>query len=123
MAFEKFEGPFADAEMLGCRDVFCGQRLMLDLFEYQRGAPLEDSSPGTETTGEVSNRSHRIFPDLANYFRAAVCSKNSRSNAWIEEQGENQSPRTVQFLGTIGVDQRVCVRPEFGPLHSDSLHL
>ena len=53
MAFEKFEGPFADAGMLGCRDVFCGQRLMLDLFEYQRGAPLEDSSPGTETTGEA----------------------------------------------------------------------
>jgi hypothetical protein len=53
VAFEKFEGPFADAEMLGCRDVFCGERLTLDLFEYQRGAPLEDRPPGTETTGEA----------------------------------------------------------------------
>src|ERR1700730_3296882 len=39
--------------MLGCRDVFCGERLMLDLFEYQRGAPLEDRPPGTESKGEA----------------------------------------------------------------------
>ncbi len=80
MAFEKFEGPFADAEMLGCRDVFCGERLTLDLFEYQRGAPLEDRPPGTETTGEAYLIGFDgIFSDLANYFRAAVCGKNSRS--------------------------------------------
>jgi len=49
MAFEKFEGPWNDVELLGCRDLFCGERLILDLFEYLQSGPDEDIRIGSET--------------------------------------------------------------------------
>ena len=53
MPFEKFEGPFVDVELLGCRNVFCGDRLILDLFEYQQSGPDEDTTLGGETVTGV----------------------------------------------------------------------
>ena len=50
MAFEKFEAPFEEVELLGCRDLFCGEKLMLDLVEYERGSRVEASPPGTPTS-------------------------------------------------------------------------
>lgn len=44
----KFEGPWEDAEALGCRDLFCGDRLLLDLFEYQQSSPDEEITLGEE---------------------------------------------------------------------------
>jgi len=49
MAFEKFEGPWSEAELLGCRNLFFGERLILDLFEYQQSGPDEDLRIGSET--------------------------------------------------------------------------
>jgi hypothetical protein len=49
MAFEKFEGPWNGAELLGCRNLFCGERLILDLFEYLQSGPDEDLTIGFET--------------------------------------------------------------------------
>jgi len=49
MEFEKFDGPWDDAELLGCRNLFCGDRLILDLFEYQQNSPDEDLKIGSET--------------------------------------------------------------------------
>jgi len=49
MAFEKFEGPWDDAGLLGCRNLFCGERLILDLFEYQQSSPDQDLKIGSET--------------------------------------------------------------------------
>jgi len=49
MAFEKFEGPWNGVELLGCRDLFCGERLILDLFEYLQSGPDEDIRIGSET--------------------------------------------------------------------------
>lgn len=49
MAFEKFEGPWNGVELLGCRDLFCGERLILDLFEYLQSGPEEDIRLGSET--------------------------------------------------------------------------
>jgi len=37
MPFEKFESPFENVELLGSRDLFCGEKLVLDLVEYQQG--------------------------------------------------------------------------------------
>jgi hypothetical protein len=53
MAFEKFDGPWDDAEFLGCRNLFCGERLILDLFEYQQSSPDEDLKIGSETLSET----------------------------------------------------------------------
>ena len=49
MAFEKFEGPWNEVELLGCRDLFCGERLILDLFEYLQSGQDEDIRIGSET--------------------------------------------------------------------------
>jgi hypothetical protein len=49
MVFEKFEGPWNGVELLGCRDLFCGERLILDLFEYLQSGPDEDIKRGAET--------------------------------------------------------------------------
>jgi hypothetical protein len=49
MPFEKFEGPFSDTERLGCRNLFCGVRLMLDLFEYKQSGPVEEVKDEGET--------------------------------------------------------------------------
>ncbi len=46
MPFEKFEGPFADVDPLGCRSIFCGDRLILDLFEYKQSGPDEEVQIG-----------------------------------------------------------------------------
>jgi|GEM_PF-3245745 len=54
--FRKFEGPWNDVETLGCRNLFYGQRLMLDLFEYQQSSPDEEVTVG----GEVFTGSHII---------------------------------------------------------------
>lgn len=48
MAFEKFEGPWNEVELLGCRDLFCGERLILDLFEYLQSGPEQDITIGPE---------------------------------------------------------------------------
>ena len=56
MEFEKFDGPWDDAELLGCRNLFCGDRLILDLFEYQQNSPDEDLKIGSETF----SRTHMI---------------------------------------------------------------
>lgn len=42
--------------MLGCRDLFCGERLMLDLFEYQKSGPTEM----VKTEGEAETESYTI---------------------------------------------------------------
>ena len=49
MAFEKFEGPWNGIELLGCRNLFFGERLILDLFEYLQSGPDEHLTIGTET--------------------------------------------------------------------------
>jgi hypothetical protein len=49
MAFEKFEGPWNGVELLGCRNLFCGDRLILDLFEYLQNGPDEDLTIQSET--------------------------------------------------------------------------
>jgi hypothetical protein len=49
MSFEKFEGPWNGTEWLGCRNLFCGERLILDLFEYLQSGPDEDLTIGSET--------------------------------------------------------------------------
>jgi hypothetical protein len=49
MAFEKFEGPWNGVELLGCRNLFCGDRLILDLFEYLQTGPDEDVTIQSET--------------------------------------------------------------------------
>jgi hypothetical protein len=49
MAFEKFEGPWNGVELLGCRNLFCGDRLILDLFEYLQNGPDEDVTIQSET--------------------------------------------------------------------------
>jgi hypothetical protein len=46
MQFQKFEGPFSDAEILDLRHLFCGERLMLDLIECKRTKPPEPPPPG-----------------------------------------------------------------------------
>jgi hypothetical protein len=48
MTFEKFEAAWDDAEFLGCRNLFCGERLILDLFEYLQTGPDEDVRIGSE---------------------------------------------------------------------------
>jgi hypothetical protein len=45
MKFEKFEGPFNDAEYLGLRDLFCGERLVIDLIECKRIKPEDEPPP------------------------------------------------------------------------------
>jgi hypothetical protein len=49
MAFERFEGPWNEADLLGCRDLFLGEQLILDLFEYLQSGPDEDIKIGSET--------------------------------------------------------------------------
>ena len=49
MAFEKFEGPWNGVELLGCRNLFCGDRLILDLFEYLQNGPDEVITIQSET--------------------------------------------------------------------------
>jgi hypothetical protein len=49
MTFAKFEAAWDDAEFLGCRNLFCGERLILDLFEYLQSGPDEDLTIGPET--------------------------------------------------------------------------
>ena len=43
--FRKFAGPWGDEEALGCRNLFYGDRLILDLFQYQQSGPDEDVNP------------------------------------------------------------------------------
>ena len=45
MEFQKFEGPFNDAEALGLRDLFYGERLVIDLIECKRIKPPEEPPP------------------------------------------------------------------------------
>lgn len=54
--FRKFEGPWGDTEALGCRDLLYGDRLILDLFEYQQSSPDEEVKIGEE----VFSDSHLI---------------------------------------------------------------
>ena len=54
--WKKFEGPWGEAHYLGCRDLLCGQRLVLDLFEYQQSSPGEEVKIG----GEIVPDSHMI---------------------------------------------------------------
>jgi hypothetical protein len=67
MTFEKFEGPWNGIELLGCRNLFCGERLILDLFEYLQSGPDEnlrigsETIPGTHTIGlTASSRMWRL---------------------------------------------------------------
>ena len=46
MEFRKFEGPFNDAEGLALRDLFCSDRLILDLIEAKRVKPSDAPPPG-----------------------------------------------------------------------------
>ena len=46
--WRKFEGPWGDAEALGCRNLFYGQRLFLDLFDYQPSSPDEEVKIGDD---------------------------------------------------------------------------
>jgi hypothetical protein len=52
MTFRKFEGPWDGAELLGCRNLFCGDRLILDLFEYLQNGPDQDVTTESETISE-----------------------------------------------------------------------
>jgi hypothetical protein len=49
MTFQKFEGPWNEVELLGCRNLFCGDRLILDLFEYLQSGPDENVTIQSET--------------------------------------------------------------------------
>ena len=46
--FTKLEAPFADIELLGCRDVFFGEKLILDFIEFERGDRAETNPPTNE---------------------------------------------------------------------------
>jgi hypothetical protein len=65
MIFEKFEGAWDEAEFLGCRNLFCGERLILDLFEYLQTGPDEDVKVESESISETHtiglNASSRIW--------------------------------------------------------------
>src|SRR5437870_9276580 len=56
MAFEPFETPFSSVKDLGCRNLFWGERCILDVFEYQQSGPDED----VEIGGEIVSGSHMI---------------------------------------------------------------
>jgi hypothetical protein len=121
MAFEKFEGPFADAETLGCRDVFCGQRLMLDLFEYQRGAPLEDSALGTEAAGEAypiglteSSRIWRITFERPFAVRIRDQTLGSKNKAKINLPARCSFSEHSEWINEFVFDQSLGV---FTPTH------
>ena len=65
MSFEKFEGPWNGTELLGCRNLFCGERLIVDLFEYLQSGPDEDLTVGTENGFRSSrDRFDYIFANL-----------------------------------------------------------
>jgi hypothetical protein len=49
MTFQRFEGPSDGIEPLGCRNLFCGDRLILDLFEYLQDGPDQDVTIDSET--------------------------------------------------------------------------
>src|SRR5437016_172529 len=68
--FRKFEGPWGDSRMLGTRNLFCGERLVIDLFEYQQSSPDEEVKIGDEVFTDshmlgttVSSRVWRITFD------------------------------------------------------------
>jgi hypothetical protein len=56
MNFRKFDGPWRDLPTLGCRNLFCGDRLVLDLFEYRQSSPDEEVT----VAGETFEGSHLI---------------------------------------------------------------
>ncbi|MGA7275348.1 MAG: hypothetical protein WBX14_10935 [Candidatus Udaeobacter sp.] len=114
MTFEKFEGPWNEIELLGCRNLFCGERLILDLFEYLQSGPDEDlrigseAISGTHTIGlTASSRIWRLIFERPFAVRArdqnlkskqqtindfpGPCCFSERSE-WIEEFIFNQRP-------------------------------
>ena len=91
MTFEKFEGPWNTVELLGCRDRFCGERLILDLFEYLPSGPDEDVRIGSETISGTHSIGLTGFANLAVDLRAAVRCKGARS------ESETEAPNDRQF--------------------------
>jgi hypothetical protein len=107
MAFEKFEGPWNDVELLGCRDLFCGERLILDLSEYLQSGPDEDIRIGSETISgthtvgliagsrmwcliferpfavRVRNHNLKLKHEMTNNFPGRCCF--SERSEWIDE--------------------------------------
>lgn len=55
MSFEPLNAPFADVERLGCRDLLCGERLILDLFEYLESGPEEEMEIGGEKVSGIQS--------------------------------------------------------------------
>ena len=53
MAFEPFDIVFAEVELVGCRNLLWGQRLILDLFEYLESGPAEEMEVGGEGMQDV----------------------------------------------------------------------
>ena len=89
--WRKFEGPWGDAEALGCRNLFYGQRLFLDLFDYQQSSPGEEIKIGDEVIPEThliglteSSRIWRITFDRPFAVRAHDINLNQRNS---EESG------------------------------------
>ena len=48
MSFEAFDTVFSKVELVGCRNLLWGQRLVLDLFEYLESDPGEEMEVGGE---------------------------------------------------------------------------
>jgi hypothetical protein len=64
--FRKFEGPWGAAEALGCRNLFYGDRLILDIFQYQQSSPDEEVTLGDEVVPD----SHLIgFTEVSRIWR------------------------------------------------------
>lgn len=53
MAFESFDTAFSEIELVGCRNLLWGQKLILDLFEYLESGPAEEMEVGGEGLQDV----------------------------------------------------------------------
>ncbi len=53
MTFRKFEGPFSDVRLLGCRNLFLSDRLILDVGEYQESNPETVEIDGEKVESHV----------------------------------------------------------------------
>ena len=117
MVFEKFEGPWNGVELLGCRNLFYGDRLILDLFEYLQNGPDEEvmihseTVSGSHTIGltaasriwrltfdrpfavRTRDRDLKLKSEALNNFPSRCCF--SERSEWIDEFSFTQS---LQFF-------------------------
>src|SRR3954453_2571041 len=119
MEFRKFEGPFNDAEGLGLRDLFCSERLILDLIEAKRIKPSDAPPTGVseseyyilEPTEEsrvwrltyeppfgIKLRGPSLEPRKESTVRLTAPCMFSEKSEWIDEF--NFGPQLAGFLPT-----------------------